>query len=88
MESGNFAFTTAETGDYTTCFWAPENKPPTTVTVEFEWRTGVAATDWSNVAKKGQIEVSNCYDTKLSLKGYCYKNLLSSGFDLCTFSII
>ncbi|PON96355.1 TMP21-related [Trema orientale] len=57
VESGNFAFTAAETGDYTTCFWAPENKPPTTVTVEFEWRTGVAATDWSNVAKKGQIEV-------------------------------
>ncbi|KAG9443298.1 hypothetical protein H6P81_014638 [Aristolochia fimbriata] len=57
VESGNFAFTSSEGGDYLACFWAPEHKPPTTITVEFEWKTGVAAKDWSNVAKKGQIDV-------------------------------
>ncbi|KAL5582250.1 hypothetical protein UlMin_014692 [Ulmus minor] len=56
VHSGNFAFTAAETGDYTTCFWAREHKPATTVSIEFDWRTGVAATHWSSVAKKGQIQ--------------------------------
>ncbi|EEF32366.1 Transmembrane protein Tmp21 precursor, putative [Ricinus communis] len=57
VESGNFAFTAAEAGDYTTCFWAIEHRPEVTLTIDFEWRTGVAAKDWSKVAKKGQIEI-------------------------------
>ncbi|XP_059451637.1 transmembrane emp24 domain-containing protein p24delta9-like [Corylus avellana] len=57
VEEGNFAFTAAESGDYSACFWAPDHKPPVIVTVDFDWRTGVAAKDWSKVAKKGQIEV-------------------------------
>ena len=61
VEAGNFAFTAAESGDYTACFWTPEHKVPVMVTIEFDWRTGVAAKDWSNVAKKGQVEVSDCY---------------------------
>ncbi|PKI75493.1 hypothetical protein CRG98_004163 [Punica granatum] len=56
VESGQFAFTTAEAGDYMACFWAPEHKPETTVSIEFEWKTGVAAKDWSNVAKKNQVD--------------------------------
>lgn len=58
VDSGNFAFTSTEAGDYMACFWAPEHKPSTTMAVEFEWKTGVAAKDWSNVAKKGQVDVS------------------------------
>ncbi|XP_010258388.1 PREDICTED: transmembrane emp24 domain-containing protein p24delta9 [Nelumbo nucifera] len=57
VESGHFAFTAAEAGDYMTCFWVPERKPQVTLTIDFDWRTGVAAKDWSNVAKKGQIDV-------------------------------
>ncbi|XP_068668318.1 transmembrane emp24 domain-containing protein p24delta9-like [Aristolochia californica] len=57
VESGNFAFTSTEAGDYLACFWAPEHKPVATITVEFDWKTGVAAKDWSNVAKKGQVDV-------------------------------
>lgn len=56
MESGNFAFTASEAGDYLACFWTPDHKPSFTLTVEFEWRTGIAAKDWTNVAKKGQID--------------------------------
>lgn len=57
VDYGQFAFTANEAGDYMACFWAPDHKPPTTITVDFDWRSGVAAKDWSNVAKKGQIEV-------------------------------
>jgi len=57
VESGQFAFTAAETGDYMACFYAPDHTPPITVTVDFEWRTGVAAKDWSSIAKKGSVEV-------------------------------
>jgi len=40
------------------CFWAAEHQPPVTVTVDFDWKTGVAAKDWGEVAKKGSIDVS------------------------------
>ncbi|MCH94798.1 transmembrane emp24 domain-containing protein p24delta7-like, partial [Trifolium medium] len=57
VESGNFAFTGSESGDYTACFWIPDSRmSPSTVTIEFDWRSGIAAKDWSKVAKKGQIE--------------------------------
>ncbi|XP_042446273.1 uncharacterized protein LOC122031194 isoform X2 [Zingiber officinale] len=56
VESGTFAFSANEEGDYLACVWAPYHQPSATLTVEFEWRTGVAAKDWTNVAKKGQIE--------------------------------
>ncbi|XP_008787708.1 transmembrane emp24 domain-containing protein p24delta9-like [Phoenix dactylifera] len=57
VELGNFAFTANEAGDYLACFWTPVHKPAATVTLEFDWRTGVAAKDWTNVAKKGQIDL-------------------------------
>ncbi|KAM1741292.1 hypothetical protein ACFX12_011431 [Malus domestica] len=57
VESGQFAFVAAEAGDYMACFWAPDFKPQTTLTIEFDWKTGVAAKDWSNVAKKGTVDV-------------------------------
>ncbi|XP_074590306.1 transmembrane emp24 domain-containing protein p24delta9-like [Curcuma longa] len=53
----NFAFTAEEEGDYLACLWASYHNPAVTMAVEFEWRTGVAAKDWTKVAKKGQIEV-------------------------------
>ena len=40
------------------CFWAVDHNPVETLTVDFDWKTGVAAKDWSNVAKKGQVDVS------------------------------
>ena len=58
VDAGNFAFTSSEEGDYLACLWAPDHNPPATMAVEFEWQTGVTAKDWTNVAKKGQIDVS------------------------------
>lgn len=57
VASGTFAFTANEEGGYIACFWAPEHWPALMIAIEFEWKSGVAAKDWSNVAKKGKIEV-------------------------------
>ncbi|KAL2344586.1 hypothetical protein Fmac_005871 [Flemingia macrophylla] len=57
VQNGQFAFVAVEAGDYMACFWAVDHNPATTLTVDFEWKTGVAAKDWSNVAKKGQVDV-------------------------------
>ncbi|KAK7362389.1 hypothetical protein VNO77_04500 [Canavalia gladiata] len=57
VQTGQFAFAAGEAGDYMTCFWAVDHNPPTTMTIDFDWKTGVAAKDWSNVAKKGQVDV-------------------------------
>ncbi|XP_074562227.1 transmembrane emp24 domain-containing protein p24delta9-like [Curcuma longa] len=56
VDSGNFAFTSNEAGEYLACFSARDEKPPVRMAVEFEWRTGFAAKDWTSVANKGQIE--------------------------------
>ncbi|KAM7464487.1 hypothetical protein LguiA_032608 [Lonicera macranthoides] len=57
VESGQFGFQAAEAGDYLACFWAVDHNPLVTITVEFDWKSGVAAKDWSNVAKKGSVDV-------------------------------
>ena len=60
-----------------TCFWAVVHIPEITMTIDFDWKTGVAAKDWSNVAKKGQVDVSH----------YHYVSL-NPLFDLYTISLI
>lgn len=57
VQNGQFAFVAAEAGDYMTCFWAVDHNPVITLTIDFDWKTGVAAKDWSNVAKKGSVDV-------------------------------
>ncbi|CAM8984103.1 unnamed protein product [Rhodiola kirilowii] len=56
VESGQFAFTAPENGDYMACFWAPDHKPEVTLSVDFEWKSGMEAKDWTNVAKKGSVD--------------------------------
>ncbi|GJS44223.1 condensin-2 complex subunit D3 [Tanacetum coccineum] len=56
-EFGTFAFTANEDGDYMACFMVAKQNPPATLTVEFDWRSGLAAKDWSKVAKRGQLEM-------------------------------
>ncbi|KAE8659498.1 Transmembrane emp24 domain-containing protein p24delta7 [Hibiscus syriacus] len=68
VDSGNFAFTAAEKGAYTACFLAANHQPPVRITIDFGWKTGIAAKDWSLVAKKGQVdmmelELKKLYDT-------------------------
>ncbi|KAK1440801.1 hypothetical protein QVD17_06633 [Tagetes erecta] len=56
-ESGSFAFTAGEAGDYMACFWAAKQTPEKSLSIDFEWKAGLAAKDWSKVAKKGQVEM-------------------------------
>ncbi|XP_022741859.1 transmembrane emp24 domain-containing protein p24delta9-like [Durio zibethinus] len=39
-------------------FLGNEHKPPVSITIDFDWKTGVAAKDLPKVAKKGQVEAS------------------------------
>lgn len=57
-ESGQFSFTASETGSYLACITAVDHKPETTLTIDFDWRSGVHSQDWSKVVKKSQVEVS------------------------------
>ncbi|KAA8536535.1 hypothetical protein F0562_029013 [Nyssa sinensis] len=54
---GQFAFTTNEAGNYLTCFWVDGHHSGSgDVSLNLEWRTGIAAKDWESVARKEKIE--------------------------------
>lgn len=57
VESGKFAFTAIQSGPYTTCIWSPQFDLSAKFPVEFEWKSGVAAKDWSGIAKKGKLNL-------------------------------
>ncbi|GFY90716.1 emp24/gp25L/p24 family/GOLD family protein [Actinidia rufa] len=54
---GQFAFTTKEAGNYLACFWVDgHHQGGGDVSVNLEWRIGIAAKDWDSVARKEKIE--------------------------------
>ncbi|XP_021800652.1 transmembrane emp24 domain-containing protein p24delta3-like [Prunus avium] len=54
---GQFAFTTQEAGNYLACFWVDSNNHGgSRVSVNLDWKTGIAAQDWDSVARKEKIE--------------------------------
>ncbi|CAL0312226.1 unnamed protein product [Lupinus luteus] len=57
VQSGQFGFVAVESGDFITCFTAADHDPKTTLTIDFDWKSGVAAKDWSTLAKRGQVDV-------------------------------
>ncbi|ESQ33008.1 hypothetical protein EUTSA_v10005484mg [Eutrema salsugineum] len=75
VESGQFSFTASETGNYYACISAVDHKPETTLTIDFDWRSGVHSVhskDWSKVAKKSQLvmmelSVKRLFDTVESI---------------------
>ncbi|XP_074330823.1 transmembrane emp24 domain-containing protein p24delta9-like [Apium graveolens] len=72
VQNGQFSFQAVEAGDYMACFWVVDQTPPATLTIDFDWKSGVATKDWSNVAKKGSIdamgiEVKKLYETVTSI---------------------
>nr|URM60700.1 HD-ZIP family protein [Gymnema sylvestre] len=72
VNTGQFAFQATEAGDYMACFFAADHKPSVTMTIDFDWKSGVAAKDWSSVAKKGsvelmELELRKMYDTVQSI---------------------
>lgn len=54
---GQFAFTTNEAGNYLACFWVEgQHHGSGDISVNLDWRTGIAAKDWETVARKEKIE--------------------------------
>ncbi|XP_076889856.1 transmembrane emp24 domain-containing protein p24delta9-like [Bidens hawaiensis] len=56
VQSGQFSFQAVEGGDYLACFFALDHRPAIKFSVDFDWRSGLAAKDWSSVAKKGSVD--------------------------------
>jgi predicted outer membrane lipoprotein len=58
VQVGQFAFTTQEVGNFMVCFWFQHASLGTTINVDLDWKVGVAAKDWADVAKKEKLDVS------------------------------
>lgn len=58
VTNGQFAFTTTEGGNYLACFWGgSQNSGAGDISINIDWKTGIAAKDWDSVARKEKIEV-------------------------------
>ncbi|BBM97274.1 p24 family protein delta-1 [Marchantia polymorpha subsp. ruderalis] len=56
VQVGQFGFTTKEGGNFMACFWM-QNAPQTlTISLDLDWKTGVAAKDWEDIAKKDKLD--------------------------------
>jgi hypothetical protein len=67
VQSGQFAFTSKESGNYMACFWLQNTTPNVNVNLALDWKTGVSAKDWGSIAKKDKLEVqSPILDLQLS----------------------
>ncbi|KAE8814080.1 transmembrane emp24 domain-containing protein p24delta4 [Hordeum vulgare] len=53
---GQFAFTTSEAGNFLACFWIDSAEKGSGISVNLDWKTGIATKDWDAVAKKEKIE--------------------------------
>ncbi|KAL5201615.1 hypothetical protein ABZP36_035969 [Zizania latifolia] len=51
-----FAFTTAEAGNYLACFSVDGENKGLVVKLNLDWRFGIATKDWDSVAKKEKLE--------------------------------
>ena len=84
VDSGQFAFTAGRSGPHTVCFWTPQFELSTVFPVEFEWKSGVAAKDWSDVAKKGKVNV--CVEIPLTpFFFFCFVLFCDLFFVVCCF---
>lgn len=57
VTSGQFAFTTTDSGSYLACFWLDDHPGSVGASLNLDWKMGIAAKDWESVAKKENIEV-------------------------------
>lgn len=70
---GQFAFTTNEAGQYLACFWVDGHNPGGgDVSVNIDWKTGIAAKDWESVARKEKIEVRTSHYLTSIVLNYNY----------------
>lgn len=73
VQAGQFAFTAYQGGDYVICFVDKTEDPQVELSIDFEWRTGMAAIDRHSIAKKTKVdnmtqEVKILLESALSIK--------------------
>ncbi|GAU46550.1 hypothetical protein TSUD_241410 [Trifolium subterraneum] len=73
VQAGQFAFTAYQSGDYLVCFRVTSDDPQLTLSIDFDWKTGVAARGRPNIAKRSNIdymtyEVQVMQETALAIK--------------------
>ncbi|CAK8536663.1 unnamed protein product [Lathyrus sativus] len=75
VQAGQFAFTAYQVGQYAICFMDTSDDRQVTFSVDFEWKTGVAAAKGhhKNIAKKSDVdwlafEVQKMQETALAIK--------------------
>ncbi|KAH8975841.1 hypothetical protein BDL97_01G180400 [Sphagnum fallax] len=56
VHSGQFAFTSKESGKYVACFWLQSAHPNVHLNLALDWKTGVGAKDWESIAKKEKLD--------------------------------
>ncbi|CAL5188805.1 unnamed protein product [Lathyrus oleraceus] len=73
VRSGQFSFVAQESGYYLVCFWVDSTRDSgVTLSIDFVWKTGVVAMDWSKIAKQTNVdrmarEVHVLHETALSI---------------------
>jgi hypothetical protein len=73
VQAGQFAFEAYESGNYQICFIDTTEDRQVTLSIDFDWRTGLPAVDRSNIAKKSHIdkmvqEVQIMHEMALAIK--------------------
>ncbi|VAI84120.1 unnamed protein product [Triticum turgidum subsp. durum] len=63
---GQFAFTTSEAGNYLACFWLDSAEKGSGVSLNLDWKIGIATKDWDSVAKKEMREVSEKTNSRVA----------------------
>ncbi|KAK3121936.1 hypothetical protein QOZ80_8BG0663020 [Eleusine coracana subsp. coracana] len=53
---GQFAFTSAESGNYLACFKVEVLEKGMVINLNLDWKTGIATRDWDAIAKKEKLE--------------------------------
>lgn len=59
VTKGQYGFSTPVEGDYKICFLPSDTSNPgalDTHKIRLQWKTGVAATDWDNIAKRTKVD--------------------------------
>ena len=74
---GQFAFTTAEAGNYLACFWIDSAEKGSGVSVNLDWKIGFATKDWDAIAKKEKIEVGR-WNMNCSTKPHFCPSVMNS----------
>ena len=57
QEEAQFAFTSTTAGDYRACFSVADMDTALATTIRLDWKTGVAATNWDDIAKKENLDL-------------------------------